>query len=80
MKNSRQALEEDVETTKMDAGGAHFTPDTDVRGARADATPRENDAQLDIYSRSLAQRITAKLDAGCMRSRARSRSEGPRNN
>jgi hypothetical protein len=51
MKNSRQALEEDVETRKMD-GGAHFTPDTNARATRADATPRENDAQLDIYSRS----------------------------
>lgn len=70
MKNSRQALrEEDGETGReIDAGGAHGTRVTDDEVARADATPRENDAQLDIYSRSVVQRMppspTAVLEVG----------------
>jgi hypothetical protein len=44
--------EGDVETRKMDAGGAHAPPGTDAQVASTDAAPRKYDAhgQLHIYS------------------------------
>ncbi|KAJ7817123.1 hypothetical protein B0H14DRAFT_3474880 [Mycena olivaceomarginata] len=58
MKNSRRApalREEDGETGReIDTGGAHCTRDTDVERT---LQPRENDAHLDIYWRSVAQRM-----------------------
>jgi hypothetical protein len=46
---ARRALEDEVaedslseKYMQIDAGSMHSTPDTDARGVRADATPREN--------------------------------------